>query len=213
MLDIFPQHYQQDHARRPRLDRSLSKAAGAAQIAGSEPANSRYDRVTIAFHWLTAALVLALFLIAQGWGFLDKPDRAPLKITHITLGVTLAGVIAARIVWRLFFADRVPAANVGLMNVATKLGHLTLYVLLALQLWLGFLIGWSGKKAAVPTFFGEIPSPLAAFTQEDHKFFENIHDWFGWAIIILATVHALVALFHHYVLRDNLLARMTPART
>lgn len=195
------------------MNPSLSKSAAEAQNPNEGTPASRYDRVTIALHWLTAALVLTLFLLAQTWGFLDKADRGPLKITHITLGVTLAGVIAVRIVWRLFFADRIVPANVGLMNIATKLGHLTLYVLLALQLWLGFLIGWSGKNAAVPTFFGEIPSPLAAFTREDHKFFEDIHGWFGWAIIILATAHALVALFHHYVLRDNLLARMIPARS
>jgi len=195
------------------LNPSLSKSAADAQNPSAGTPAGRYDRVTITLHWLTAVLVFTLFFLAQTWGFLDKADRAPLKITHTTLGVTLAVVIAARIVWRLFFADRIVPANVGLMNIATKLGHLTLYVLLALQLWLGFLIGWSGKKAAVPTFFGEIPSPLAAFTHEDHKFFENIHGWFGWTIIILATVHALVALFHHYALRDNLLARMMPART
>ncbi|HVJ79146.1 MAG TPA: cytochrome b/b6 domain-containing protein, partial [Hyphomicrobium sp.] len=130
------------------MNPSLSNGAEAQNPNESAPA-SRYDRVTIALHWLTAALVITLFLLAQGWGFLDKADRGPLKITHTSLGVTLAAVIAARIVWRLFFADRVVPANIGLMNIATKLGHLALYVLLALQLWLGFLIGWSGKNAAV----------------------------------------------------------------
>lgn len=195
------------------MDRPLSERPAEAQNPKEDGPASQYDRVTVALHWLTAVLVLTLFLIAQGWGFLDKADRGPLKVTHMSLGVLLAIVIIVRVAWRLFFANRVVPANVGLMNIATKLGHLTLYVLLALQLWLGFLIGWSGRNAVVTTFVGDIPSPLPALTREDHHFFENIHGWIGWSIIILATAHAAIALFHHYVLRDNLLARMRPART
>ncbi|HVZ05747.1 cytochrome b [Hyphomicrobium sp.] len=168
--------------------------------------------MTIALHWLTAALVLTLFILSQTWGFLEKADRAPLKLTHTTLGAALVAVIIIRIAWRLFFGNRVVAANTGLMDVAAKLGHVLLYILVALQLWLGFLIGWSGKKASLNTFFGEIPSPFAAFTREDHHFFEETHGLIGWSIIILATAHALAALFHQYVLKDNVLSRMLPQR-
>lgn len=173
---------------------------------------SRYDSTTIALHWLTALLVLALFLISQIWGFYEKPDRAPFKLAHTSLGVLLTVVIVARLAWRLFFAPRIAAANTGLANIAAKLVHGLLYALLAVQLWLGFMIGWSGRRAAVNAFGWEIPSPFAPFTREDHHFFEEIHDWVGWSIILLAVLHAAAALFHHYVLRDNLLARMMPAR-
>lgn len=190
-----------------------STTATVTHIAADDD-RTRYDRMTIALHWLTAALVLTLFLLSQTWGFLDKADRGSLKLTHTTLGTLLVAVIVVRVAWRLFFGSRVVAANAGLMNVATRLGHFLLYILLALQLWLGFLIGWSGKKAALNTFFGAIPSPFAAltFTQEDHLFFEEIHDWFGWSVIVLATGHAFAALFHQYVLKDSLLSRMLPQR-
>jgi cytochrome b561 len=158
--------------------------------------------------------VLALFLLSQTWGFFEKADRAPLKLTHTTLGTLLVAVIVIRVAWRLFFGNRVVAANVGLMNVATKTVHFLLYILVALQLWLGLLIGWSGTKTATNTFFGEIPSPFGAstFMREDHQFFEEIHGGIGWSIIILATGHAFAALFHQYVLKDNLLSRMLPQR-
>ncbi|WZB76337.1 hypothetical protein WJ972_11460 [Achromobacter insuavis] len=34
----------------------------------------------------------------------------------------------------------------------------------------------------------------------------------AWSIIVLACIHAVAALFHHYVLRDGVLRRMTASR-
>jgi cytochrome b561 len=39
----------------------------------------------------------------------------------------------------------------------------------------------------------------------------DVHQVVAWAIILLAALHALAALVHHYVLRDDVLARMLPA--
>ena len=171
-----------------------------------------YDRVTIALHWLTAGLIIILFLIAQGWGFLDRADRGPLKLTHTSLGVLLAALILARIAWRLFFGNRLEGPNTGFANVVTRLGHFLLYVLILLQVSLGFLIGWSGRNAAINAFGFQMPSPLSAFTRDQHKFFEEAHNVVAWSIIALAAMHAAIGLFHHYILRDGLLLRMRPAR-
>ena len=38
----------------------------------------------------------------------------------------------------------------------------------------------------------------------------DLHNWVGWAIVIIAAAHAAAALFHHYVLRDDVLTRMLP---
>jgi len=38
----------------------------------------------------------------------------------------------------------------------------------------------------------------------------EFHEWIGWAIIVLALLHAGAALYHHYVLKDRVLKRMLP---
>jgi cytochrome b561 len=38
----------------------------------------------------------------------------------------------------------------------------------------------------------------------------DMHEWTGWAIVILATGHALAGLFHHYVVKDDVLVKMLP---
>ncbi|WP_312883522.1 cytochrome b/b6 domain-containing protein [Paraburkholderia youngii] len=38
------------------------------------------------------------------------------------------------------------------------------------------------------------------------------HDLVGWAIIVIAAVHAAAALLHHYVLRDEVFKRVLPGK-
>jgi len=87
--------------------------------------------------------------------------------------------------------------------------HYLLYVMLAAEAVLGFLLRWSGNEAM--SFFGlQIPPPFAPFSKPAHRLIGDLHNWNGWAIVILATGHALAALYHHYVLHDRVLSRMLP---
>jgi len=52
---------------------------------------------------------------------------------------------------------------------------------------------------------GEMSRPLRHQLRE-------FHEYIGWAIVIIALLHALSALYHHYVLKDRVLARMLPGR-
>ena len=78
-------------------------AAGNSTALSAET----YDRRTIRLHWLTAALVAALWIIAQ---FIDDFPRGMPRIgarsTHIILGVLLALVVARRIGWRVLHGHR-----------------------------------------------------------------------------------------------------------
>ena len=39
---------------------------------------------------------------------------------------------------------------------------------------------------------------------------KNVHELLAHALLILASLHALAALVHHYVLKDDTLRRMLP---
>jgi cytochrome b561 len=86
--------------------------------------------------------------------------------------------------------------------------HYGLYGLIAVQIGLGFLFRWGQGPAG---FFGlfAIPSPLVIDKTTRHLV-GSLHDYCGWLIIILAGGHAVVALAHHYLLRDQVLRRMLP---
>ncbi len=191
----------------------LTEPQPAAATTGSSFSGGRrapYDSVSILLHWLTAALVLVQFGLSQAWGFFEKPIRHDLVVSHMSFGILLSAVIVSRLVWRLTPGHQVTAAETGWTEVASKTVHFSLYVLLFSQAVLGFMLRWSGGEAM--SFFGlQIPPPFAPFSKDTHHSIGDAHNWIGWSIIIIAAGHAAVALFHQYVLRDGLLARMVPA--
>ena len=176
-------------------------------LAGDDGTN--YDNVAIALHWATAALVVVQMALAQLWGLWDRPTHRFMVISHMSLGVILTAVIAARIVWRLIPGHQVAAVNVGIARLAAKAVHYLLYTLLVAEAVLGFIFRWSEGKPI--NFFGLlIPGPFDAWSREAHHQVGEIHEWNGWAIIAIAFLHALAALYHHYVLKDRVLVRMLP---
>lgn len=183
------------------------ESAAAGEQAG------RYDRFTITLHWLTAGLVLALFGTAQVWDLADRgtPMRLGLISLHVSLGILLAAVLILRIVWRLLTHRRVAPAVSGLQHVASTLVHLILYALMIAQVSYGFLIRWA--SANIPDFFGLFVIPaLVVVDPATLRVISELHSVTAWVIIAVAGLHAAAALVHHYVLRDQVLARMVPSR-
>ncbi|HEY4202352.1 MAG TPA: cytochrome b [Devosiaceae bacterium] len=175
---------------------------------------SSYDGVTIFFHWLTAVLVVALFGSSYWWNALPggTPMRKWLQAFHVSLGILIVVVFLARVLWRAIKGRKLPAANKGHAHLATRTVHVLLYALLTVQIVLGFLLRWAQAEEfeffglfAVPSLFAQ-DKPLA-------KIYEALHNYTGWAIVILAGGHAIAALVHHYVLRDGVLRRMLPGGT
>lgn len=173
----------------------------------------RYDTLSITLHWLTALLVIALFTSALVWGEIAKgtPLRKELQALHISMGICLAAIVLGRIVWRCTGGQRLGRLQPGLAGLLATLGHLALYALLLIQISLGFLFRWAQGEPF--EFFGlfPIPAPIAI----DHGMrgtYAGWHEKIAWTLIILAGLHAVVALLHHYVLRDSTLTRMLPGR-
>lgn len=182
--------------------------AEATRIAAGDD-RVRYDAFAITLHWLVAFLVVTQFLLAEFWGFAAPPIRHSMIAAHMSFGILLTAVLLIRIAWRLTPGHRVRDAVEGWVEYASKGVHYLLYGLLVVQVALGFVLRWSGNEAM--SFFGLlIPPPFAPFSKPAHELVGEAHNWIGWTIIILAGGHAGAALFHHFVLRDNVLWRMLP---
>jgi cytochrome b561 len=176
-------------------------------IAGDD--GTTYDGVAIALHWATAFLVIANFALAQTWDWFAKPTQHLMEDTHMSFGVLLTAVIVARIAWRLIPGHQVSSLEAGWQRIASKATHYLLYILLVAEAALGFAFRWGAGRpmeffgAGIPPLIGEIAKPLRHQLRE-------FHEWIGWAIIIIAALHAASALYHYYVLKDRVLKRMLP---
>ena len=180
----------------------------ATRIAAGDDGTT-YDRVSVWLHWATALLVVTQFALGETWDWFPKPARQIMESTHMSFGVVLSAVIVARIMWRLMPGHEVSVITRGWVRLASKGVHYVLYLLLVTEAALGFAFRWGADRPM--TFFGlGIPPVIGQMSQPVRHQLRELHHWIGWAIIGIALLHALGALYHHYVLKDRVLERMLP---
>jgi len=177
--------------------------------AGDEGAT--YDGVSVTLHWVTVALVLIQFGLSKTWHLFARPMRREMIMLHMGFGILLGLAVMARIVWRLIPGRPLPPAHSGWVGFASTTVHYLLYALILFEFVLGFVLRWSGGEAMI--FFGMQIPPMVVphVSRATHDLIGVIHSLVGWVIIIVAAGHALAGIYHHFVVRDGVLARMIPA--
>ncbi len=180
-------------------------------MTDSKTPTPHYDRRTILLHWLTAALVVALWALGQSIDWFPKGDpRVFARSTHITLGIALALVLAARIPWRFGGGGvHLPPAGLGWLDKIATIAHWLLYALLIATVALGIANAWVRGDTVFNLF------TIPPFDASDKGLRETVEDWHGLAanaLLAVAFFHAAAALLHHFVWKDAVLRRMLPAR-
>ncbi len=163
----------------------------------------RYGRVPVAIHWLSALAVVIMLATGLTMDSLGEAPGAILPV-HVLVGATLALLTVLRIVWWLAI-DRQPEAPAGLGPVhawTARIVHLGLYLSLVVTLASG--IATVILTGAAPAIFGGGPLPE----------FEAVppflaHTVVSRLLLILAVGHIAAALWHQFIRRDRLLARMS----
>jgi cytochrome b561 len=168
-----------------------------------------YSTPARAMHWITAAIVLTLIPVGIAMGnAAPGPTQDFLFNLHRSLGVLLIPIVLARLAWRVTHSPPLLPSDIPfIMYLGAELTHFALYVLLVVQPILGW-IATSAYRAPVVVFgLFELP-PIWA---EDRTFSERlfgVHRLLGIIMAALIVAHIAGALFHQFVRRDNLLARM-----
>ena len=188
--------------------REMEQAASVAVPQGAMEPAPRYDGISILLHWLTAVLVIILWMLGQTIDFFPKGvPRVDARSVHIVLGATLAIVLLVRVLWRASAGRRLPLANSGWLGVVARIAHYGLYLLVAATVVLGVFNAWQRGDALfnVYTIPKLIPGDLAL-----RRTLGELHGDLADVVLIVAGLHAAAALAHHYLLRDPVLRRMLP---
>ena len=163
------------------------------------------------FHWLTAILVLIAFIYGPG-GSEERVYSAARdwdRQLHETLGITVLMLVIARLVWRMFDQRPEPPEVARWMGIAAKLVQGALYVLL-LAVPLTAITGAWLEGHPLTLVSGVEIAPMLAKSHTLGKRIAEVHTWLGDTIMWVAGLHAAAALYHHFVLRDAVLASMLP---
>jgi superoxide oxidase len=170
-----------------------------------------FDGVTIAFHWATVLVVLGLLTTAL-WHAQshDEMTKALMLRIHRSLGVGVWTVTAFRLVWRMTNAKLPPFPDemTDIHRLVVKISEYGLYALLIVQPLTGFVATITRGRSFL-LFWWHIP-PLMLHYPTLRAALLAAHRIGAWTFGILIMGHAMAALIHYFVLRDNVLQRMAP---
>jgi cytochrome b561 len=95
------------------------------------------------------------------------------------------------------------------MEQMASIGHKALYALLVLAVLTGIVNAWARGDSILNLF--AIPS-ISPGNRELRQFIGAIHAYVTNTLLVVALLHSAMALFHYYVLRDDVLGRMLRMR-
>ena len=170
-----------------------------------------FDPTTRLMHWLTAALMLLVFVLAF------SIDRATSRASHTvflqlhrSVGITIWALTLVRLTWRHFakYPDW-PSDMPGTMRIAATASEYTLYALLLAQPILGILQTSAHGDHVDLFFLGQLPALIEKNRPLAQQLL-TVHKSIGFLLLSLITLHVSAALFHHLWRRDDTLTAMLP---
>jgi len=160
---------------------------------------THYSTIQIALHWAVAAMVFFQLLFGESMthvvdageeGVVASQTDTLISIAHLWIGISILVLVAIRVGLRLVRGVPKPTEETSaIMAFAGRSAHFLFYVLLVAVPVTGLL-----------TFYGVAD-------------LGEIHALAKPAFIVLIVVHALAAMFHHFVLKDGTLGRMVALRS
>jgi cytochrome b561 len=172
----------------------------------------RYGAVAQTLHWVVVALIIAQFTLA--WLAEDQPPMHKLALLarHKSIGITIMALAAVRLAWRFLNpTPALPPQTSTWQRWAAHTAHGLLYVLLFAVPLMGWLM--SSAKNYTVSWFNLLTLPnLVAPNEALFNAFRETHEALAFTLLAIAVVHALAALKHEFLDKDNVLRHMLPMR-
>jgi len=174
-----------------------------------------YRRPARVLHWLTVALVAIQVPVGIWMNYRGNVRNVWDALTgalyngHKLLGVTILAVVVVRLAYR--FTRGAPPDEPTLapwQKLASHVNHWGMYLLLVCVPVAGY-VGISLFPAL--DIFGLFSLPaVTAPNKAAANTVLAVHKGLAAALVLLIAVHVAAALFHYFVRKDNVLARMIP---
>ena len=160
----------------------------------------RYSKPQVAVHWLAAALI-AFLLVTGSLVVADLPNTAA-KIGNLRIHMLLGGIAGLLVFGRIIMRRRFPAPPALAGHKLALAGHLALNLIILLLVVSGVVLGLQSGALAAVFGSGVLPEDFKQFTPR------QIHGLASRLAMGLIAVHLLAALWHQFIVKDGLLARM-----
>lgn len=167
---------------------------------------SKYGPMAIMLHWLMAVLVLVLITTGfRSAGTTISDAKTAILMVHAPVGIAVMILLVFRIVWWLFF-DKKPKPIAGQPRwqaLSSRVVHTAFYAIVLLMTASG--IGMFISSGAGPILFGTAGAALPDLNELAPRV---PHDIGARLLIALVVLHASAAIYHQFIRKDGVLARM-----
>ena len=177
---------------------------------GLRNTTTEWGSLAKALHWLIAIGIFVLIYLGLEQAQMERGDaKAFIRMIHASIAMVVLGLMTLRVIWR--FMNESPGHPEGFpawQKLSATLVQWGLYIAVFAQLTSGVMtIATAGS--GIP-FFGlfKLHLPIAK-NSDAHHFWEEVHEYAWQALAILFAVHVIGALYNHFVLKNDVLRRMT----
>ncbi len=168
----------------------------------------RYGAVARVLHWTIAVLIISTLFIGLILDDVSGPEKFTLFRWHKSFGITVLALATIRIFWR--FSNIHPAklpTHAAWEKFLASVTHFLLYFAMIAMPMSGWLMSSAkGVKVSVYGLF-TLPDLIAPNKPLGHLLNE-FHVYTGWTLIALISLHALGAVKHHFLDKDETMRRM-----
>jgi len=174
---------------------------------------NRYGSLSIKMHWLMFILIAATFAFIECRVFFEKgtETRDLFKMWHFMLGLSVLVMVLIRLYFRFTqVTPKITPAPSAIQNMIAKIAHIVLYVFMVMMPVMGWVM-LSAFGKPIPFFGLELPS-LIGINKELGKSIHDTHELVGRIGYFLIGFHALAAIVHHTIQKDDTLTRMMPEK-
>lgn len=175
--------------------------------------SENYGSVAKALHWGIVGLLIVQFTIAWSMPSIGPRTRPDTLIDlHMSFGVVVLLLAIARLIWRVAHpVPLLPGPGPRWQQTVAEITHVLLYLLIVTTPVLGWASA-SGRGFTV-SLFGliRLPDILPPLRSSLTGVLGDVHTVESYALLGLVGLHALAALYHHLILRDETLRRMLPS--
>lgn len=166
----------------------------------------RYHPALVALHWIVAILLL-MALFAGKVALPSLPNSDPAKLSalsiHMGMGVSLLALMLIRLAVRWGTAHPAPATTGSpVLDRLAGLAHGALYVLVIAMAGSGIALSVSSGLGDAVMGAGPMPESFRGNpARAAHGLLSNL-------LLLLIVLHVAAALYHQFLRRDGLMARM-----
>lgn len=170
----------------------------------------KYGIISKSIHWLTAIVFFCMF--ALGFWMVDLTYYSEWYQTaphwHESIGVLLFALTIARVLWRqLSNQPSAIATHSSRIQLFSKIGHMSIYILLITLMVSGYLISSADERAISVFNWFELFS-LGELFENQEDIAGAIHEYIAYILVVLTLLHGIAALKHHFIDKDQTLTRM-----